>query len=356
MKVLVTGSKGFMGKHLTLKLKDENIDFFSYDLNNTENELIDFVSKSDFIIHLAGVMRPLSNDEFYDANSNLTKKLIDIVLNSGRKIPILLASSTQAVLDNDYGITKKMCEDYLFKSGLPSYVFRFTNAFGKWGKPNYNSVASTFMYNIAHNLDIFIRDPNFNIHFIYIDDIINTMLDCIMGKIKPSNEILSIYPVHDCTIGHLADLLYNFKDSIIGDGHLPSINDDFELKLFTSFCDYFSDEGSKFDFTKDNNGSFEQIFKSDIYGEIRIYRIMPGSTLSDIPFNFESGIIQLIKGNCSIQITEKCSNKLLDSNPILIDKININKSMNFKIQNNDETESVLLFWNTLINGNYDAKN
>lgn len=238
MRVLVTGCNGFMGKHLCLRLKNEGIEYIGFDINNTDYELKTFIKECDFVVHLAGVMRPLSREEFYSCNSDLTKKLIDIILESNRQIPVLLASSTQAILDNDYGKTKKMCEDYLFNSGLPTYVFRFTNAFGKWGKPNYNSVASTFMYNIARNLEIYIRDPDFVVHFIYIDDIINSIMKCISGIIKPSKEILSVQPVYDCSLGHLADLLKYFKTSIDENHIEPLLKDDFEKKLFCAFYNY----------------------------------------------------------------------------------------------------------------------
>lgn len=242
MKVLITGVNGFMGKHLTKRLAKENIEYFGYDLGNSDFELKEWISNADFVVHLAGVMRPLSPQEFYDSNANLTKKVIDMILESKKQIPVLFASSTQAELDNDYGKTKKMGEDLMFNSGLPVYVYRFTNAFGKWGKPNYNSVASTFMYNIAHDLDIFIRDKDFVIHFIYIDDIINTIINCIKSRIIPCRKILSVSPVHDCSIGHLADLLYYFKRSIVNNKK-PNINNEFEKKLFEAFSDYLCEAG-----------------------------------------------------------------------------------------------------------------
>ena len=240
MKVLITGCNGFMGKHLQLRLKEEHIECLLFDINNTISDLKRYIGQCDFVVHLAGVMRPLSREEFYSCNSNLTKQLVEIIKSENRIIPVLLASSTQATLNNDYGITKKMCEDYMFDSGLPVYVFRFTNAFGKWGKPNYNSVASTFMYNIARDLDIFIRDPDFVVHFIYIDDIIDHILWCIKGKIKPSRDILSVKPVYDCSLGHLAELLRYYK-SCADTEKQPALNDDFERKLYVTFIDYLNE-------------------------------------------------------------------------------------------------------------------
>ncbi len=304
MKVLITGSHGFMGKHLINRFKQLSIDYFSYDLENTDADLFHFVKSCDFIIHLAGVMRPLNNEEFYNSNLNLTKKLLDIVKDANRNVPILFASSTQAVLDNDYGKTKKMCENLVFDSGLPCYVFRFTNAFGKWGKPNYNSVASTFFYNIANDLDIYIRDPNFVIHFIYIDDIVDTILKCINGDIMPTKNILSVSPVYDCTIGHLAELIKYFKESIVSNTRLPIISNDFELKLFITFCDYFSDSGKSFNFLYDSNGTYEEIFRSQKYGAISIFKIYSKTAHAD--FSLNRAVLQAIKGTC---LVEFCSEK-----------------------------------------------
>ena len=346
MKVLITGAHGFMGKHLIKKLKQYGIEYFSFDVENTDSELTHFVDSCDFIVHFAGVMRPLSNEEFYNSNFNLSKKLVDIIKRSNRNIPILLASSTQATLDNDYGRTKKMCEDLVLNSGLPCYVFRFTNAFGKWGKPNYNSVASTFFYNIAHNLDIYIRDPNYVIHFIYIDDIIDTVIKCINGEISPSKNILSITPVHDCTIGHLADLIRYFKKTIESDKHLPIINDDFELKLFISFCDYFSDEDHSFNYCVDSRGTFEEIFKSKKYGQISINKAYPGVLRGGHYHTYKEEIFQTIKGKCLVRTREinslKVEKNVMDGS--FQKQIHILPNKTHDIQNVGNTVSITLIW------------
>lgn len=346
MKILVTGSQGFMGKHLRKRLDIEGIEYFSFDVSNTEEELKTYISECDFVVHLAGVMRPLSNEEFYNSNSNLTKKILDIIKSTGKPIPFLLASSTQATLDNDYGKTKKMCEDLVFNSGLPAYVYRFTNAFGKWGKPNYNSVASTFFYNIAHDLDIFIRDHDFVIHFIYVDDIVDTILDCIKGINRPSRDILYVSPVYDCTIGHLAELIKYFKSCIVSEKHLPIIKDDFELKVFTTFCDYFSDEGYTFNFAKDSRGSFEEIFKSKKYGQISINRSYPGILKGGHYHTYKNEIFQTVKGTCLTRL-RKIETNVIDNyemNTLSQNQVYIYPNYTHDIRNIGKDESVTLMW------------
>ena len=149
MKVLVTGANGFIGKHMVKALTRAGHEVLPYDLDKTEEDLKAYVKEADFVVHLAGINRPLTVEEFYDGNTNFTKKLVDFLKNSGKNTPIIMSSSIQAELDNDYGKSKKMGEEYLFASGLPVYVFRLANVFGKWCRPNYNSAAATFMYKIG---------------------------------------------------------------------------------------------------------------------------------------------------------------------------------------------------------------
>ena len=273
--VLVTGANGFIGKHVCLTFEKAGYNVLKYDLDNTEDELKEFVSKADNIIHLAGINRPLTIEEFYDGNTNFTKKLVDLVKESGKNTQIIFSSSIQAELDNDYGKSKKMAEDYLLNCGLPVCVFRLANVFGKWCKPNYNSACATFCYNIAHGLDIQIRDPNYVIHFNYVKDIADEFLRCVENNID-SRSIIGIRPVLDCTLGKLADLLRYFKQEIESERHLPIIHDEFELKLFKTFCDYMNEEGTHLNFAADNRGSFEELYKSEKWGQISENISFPG--------------------------------------------------------------------------------
>ncbi|HOF53657.1 MAG TPA: NAD-dependent epimerase/dehydratase family protein, partial [Bacilli bacterium] len=162
MKVLVTGANGFIGKNLCIELMNKGHIVLSYDIDKSNEDLVNYIKAADFIIHLAGINRPLSKAEFYDGNTNFTKALVDIIKKSGRTIPLLFSSTTQAELDNDYGVSKRMAEDYLFsfmeETENPVIIYRLTNVFGKWCKPNYNSVVATFCHNVANDLPIQIRD------------------------------------------------------------------------------------------------------------------------------------------------------------------------------------------------------
>lgn len=302
MNILVTGSNGFIGKHVCLKLKRLGHTCLGYDLSSTDEDLLNYVKQADFIIHLAGINRPLTNEEFYNGNANLTKKLIDVINSVNKKVPIIFTSSIQATLDNDYGKSKKMGEDFLFESGLPVYIFRLANVFGKWCRPNYNSAAATFCYNIAHDLPVEIRDRNYVVNYNYIDDIVDEFVDIINQKEHLGcKTTLSIKITHPCSLGRLVDLLYYFKKEIESPRHLPLLHDEFEYKLFKTFCDYLSDDGYTFNYATDDRGSFEELYKSKKYGQISDNMSYPGIVKGGHYHKYKKEIFYTVIGTCEIK-------------------------------------------------------
>ena len=345
MNILVTGASGFIGKHVVLKLNRLGHTVFSFDINNTDEELKEFISKADFIVHLAGINRPLTTEEFYDGNSNFTAKVVDFVQKSKKNIPIIMSSSIQAELDNDYGKSKKMGEDYLLNSGLPVYVYRLANVFGKWCRPNYNSACATFCYNIAHDLPIQIRDREYVVHFNYIDDIVNEFAKCIDSDLKGSKEILYVQPTHDCSLGRLADLLYYFKGEIESERHLPLIHDEFELKLFKTFCNYLS-ETEELNYASDNRGSFEELYKSKKWGQISENIAYAGITKGGHYHTYKKEIFYTVIGECEIK------QRNVNNNDVILDvvkgsephPVNIIPMYTHQIKNLGSSESVTIMW------------
>ena len=346
MKVLVTGANGFIGKHMTRALTSSGYDVFAYDINNTEEDLEKFISEADFIVHLAGINRPLTTSEFYNGNSNFTKKLLDFQDILNKKTPIIMSSSIQAELDNDYGKSKKMAEDFLLNSGIPVYVFRLANVFGKWCRPNYNSAAATFMFNIAHNLPIEIRDRNYVVHYNYVDDIVETFMKCIEGTIKPSSNILKVEPVYDCSLGDLADTLYYFKNTVESDKHLPEIKNEFQTKLFISFLDYLKDENYNYNFAKDSRGSFEEVYKNKKYGQISVNISYPNITKGGHYHTYKNEIFMTVKGNC-INRLRKIDTKEINSfnqNDDNYSQVYITPNYTHDITNIGKGNSVTIMW------------
>jgi UDP-2-acetamido-2,6-beta-L-arabino-hexul-4-ose reductase len=345
-KILVTGSNGFIGKHMTKALRRAGYEVLEYDLDKTEADLKHFVNEADFVVHLAGINRPLSVEEFYDGNTNFTKKLVDFLKISGKNTPIIMSSSTQAALDNDYGKSKKMGEDYLFASELPVYVFRLANVFGKWCRPNYNSAAATFMYNIAHNLPIEIRDPNYVVHYNYVDDIVNTFSKCITGEIAASKEILSVLPIHDCSLGNLASLLKKFKSTVESDEHLPDINSEFEYKLFISFLDYLKDDSYSYNFAEDARGSFEELYKNEKYGQISVNKSFPGIVKGGHYHTYKNEIFMTVEGDCVTRLRKIGSKEIVSySQPAFKSvKVKISPYHTHDIKNVGNVNSATLMW------------
>ena len=347
MNVLVTGANGFIGKHMVLHLKRAGFNVLSYDIDSKEPLLGKYITEADFVVHLAGINRPLTIEEFYDGNTNFTKKVVDLIKESKRNIPIIMSSSIQASLDNDYGKSKKMGEDYLFSSDLPVYVYRLANVFGKWCRPNYNSACATFCYNIAHDLPIQIRDREYVVHYNYVEDIVDEFIRIInLKEHKGSKDILYVSPTYDCSLGKLADLLYYFKGEIESDRHLPLIHNEFELKLFKTFCDYLSDEGYTYNFASDDRGSFEELYKSKKYGQISDNVSFPGITKGGHYHTYKKEIFYTVIGECEIKQRDIHSNEIITDvvsgdNP---NPINIRVGYTHQIKNIGKNNSHTIMW------------
>lgn len=327
-------------------LKESFIDVLQYDLDKTIADLDKFIAEANFVIHLAGVNRPLTSEEFYNGNTNFTKLLVDKVISSGRNIPIIMSSSIQASLDNDYGKSKKMAEDYLFSSNLDVYIFRLANVYGKWCKPNYNSAAATFMYNIANNLDVEIRDKNYVVHYNYVEDITKTFLRCVKGEIKPSKNILTVKPVDDISLGKLVDTLRYFKNSVESDEHLPTIKNEFEYKLFISFLDYLKDDSFSYNHSSDQRGYFEEIYKSKKHGQISINMSYVGVLKGGHYHTYKEEIFMTVIGKCETR-TRNINSEIINKHIQIGEestKVNIHPNETHDIRNIGNTNSYTLMW------------
>lgn len=239
MKVLITGANGFVGKNLMAALTEqEGIEILSYDLNTGKELLSDYCKACDFVYHLAGVNRTENIEEYHTGNVGFTKNLIEYLADGKNTCPILYTSSVHAVLDNPYGRSKKTCEELLKEyennNQVKTFIYRLPNLFGKWCKPNYNSVIATFCYNISNGLPIHISDPGIKINFAYIDDLIKEFISVLVGRgYRGSDNFYTIPTVHNVSLGQIAELLYSFKD-----GYIPEYIDSFESKLYCTYLSY----------------------------------------------------------------------------------------------------------------------
>jgi len=280
-KILVTGANGFVGKNVISVLKTLNHEISTFDKENSLDDLAKLCKNCEFVIHLAGVNRPENTADFYTGNFDLTNELCKLLESNKNPSPIILSSSIQAALDNDYGKSKKQAEDRLIKhskkNSSPVYIFRFRNLYGKWSRPNYNSVIATWCYNISHGLDIIIDDSSKKIDLCYIDDVVSAIILKLDGKAK--TDFYEVTPTDMVSLGEIRDLLVSFKDSRI-DFSYPQQTSRFAKNLYATYISYFDTKNFSYPLlTKsDDRGSFTEILKSQTEGQVSVNISKPGIT------------------------------------------------------------------------------
>lgn len=336
MKILVTGSNGFVGKNLVESLKNikENKDrthpmlkideIYEYDIYSSKEELNEFCSDCDFVFNLAGVNRPKNDDEFIKGNYGFASELLNTLQKYKNNCPVMLSSSIQASLigryeDSEYGKSKLMGEELFFDYGMKNnaevYVYRFPNIFGKWCKPNYNSVIATFCYNIANDLDIKVNDVNTQLELLYIDDLVDEMISLIEGYGHRCNfEGLDVVPneegrynyvptTHVVTLGEIVDLLnkFNSQPSTLIMPEIPS--NSFEKKLYSTFLSYLPKNKISFPLKMnvDDRGSFTELLKTQNNGQFSVNITKPGITKGEHWHNTKWEFFIVVSGHGLIQ-------------------------------------------------------
>lgn len=301
MKVLVTGANGFIAKNLISFLSEKKeIEVFSFSKDSTEEDLNHSIQDSDFIFHLAGVNRPSDNSEFAAVNTGLTEKILRQIKNSNRKIPIVFSSSTQVDLKNEYGKSKSDAEaailDYSKHADTPVYIFRMPNVFGKWTKPNYNSVVATFCYNIARSLPIQINNPNTEITLVYIDDLIDQFWKILSG-LENKSPFVEIKTTYKITLQDLADTLYSFRESrknLISE----RVGIGLTRALYSTYMSYLEPASFVYEIPSyvDQRGVFVEMLKTKDSGQFSFFTAHPGITRGSHYHHSKSEKFLVIKG------------------------------------------------------------
>ncbi|MDD4643281.1 MAG: capsular polysaccharide biosynthesis protein CapF [Erysipelotrichaceae bacterium] len=276
MRILVTGAKGFIGKNLIVSLLSLNQhEIFSYD-KDTDPELLDkYCQSAEFVFHLAGVNRPQDQAEFMRGNHDLTATLLNTLKKYRNCCPVMIASSIQAELNNPYGISKKAGEDLLFayakETHAKVYVYRFPNVFGKWCRPNYNSVVATFCHNIANDHKITINDSKVIMNLVYIDDVVDELIRALTNRATEVDGYCIVPTVYTISLGKIAELIYSFKQSRI-DNTVPNLSDPFCKKLYSTYLSYLPSDRFSYDLKMNNDqrGSFTEFIKTIDRGQISI--------------------------------------------------------------------------------------
>lgn len=283
MKVLVTGSNGFIGKNFMVRLGEiEGFEAIGFTRDHSSTDLEVFVEQADAVVHLAGVNRPKDVAEFAEGNADLTAHLCNLIATSGRQIPLLVSSSTQAEFANPYGESKRAaelaCEQLTERHGNPVVIYRLPGVFGKWSQPNYNTVVATFCYNIANGLPIQINDPFAVIKLVYIDDVV----DDFIRRLKEPQVGLSwgeVSPVYETSLGDLASQIEAFKNcrsSLVAE----RVGAGFVRALYATYVSYLAPETFSYDLTKygDERGVFVEMLKTKDSGQFSYFTAHPGVT------------------------------------------------------------------------------
>jgi UDP-2-acetamido-2,6-beta-L-arabino-hexul-4-ose reductase len=355
MNVLVTGAQGFIGKNLICFLKENNHHVLSYSSHDSYQDLIDGVSHADFIVHLAGVNRE-NESRVYEENVQLCKTLIDLVKKSNRKIPIIFSSSVQALYNNEYGKSKRRAEDILFdfqiKNDNPIYVYRLNNVFGKWCKPNYNSVIATFCYNLTHDIPVNIEDEKKEITFISIDDVCQEFVDIINKKITPnSKSLLYINKQYKISLGELYKKLLNFKE-LREKYYIPSFNNEFDNKLYTTYISYLptQDFSQELIVHKDERGLFAECLKNSDAGQISINVIKPKMIKGNHYHHEKEEKYLVVKGHCLLLLRKLFTEEIIkyDISDQKLEIVDIPEGYTHSIENVGEDDAIVLMWSNQV--------
>ena len=320
--ILITGAGGFVGKNLVATLRTAGYtDLMLFEKDDTPETLADYCRRAAFVVHLAGINRPTDPSEFYTGNAGLTDTLLANLEAAGNTAPVLVTSSTQAELDNDYGKSKRQAEEAIFahrrRTGATVYVFRMPGVFGKWCRPNYNSVVATFCHNVAHGLPIQVRDSAFSLPLVYIDDVVACILAAFDGDVmmdRSATPICHMHPIHEVTLGRLAELIQGFaagRTSLAVPDIAPG---SFEKKLYSTYLSYLpSDQFSyPLEMHTDNRGSFTEFLRSPERGQVSINISHPGIVKGNHWHHTKNEKFLVVKGEGVIRFRNIFSKEVIE--------------------------------------------
>ena len=356
MKVLITGADGFVGKNLCVLLRGrDDVQVILYDIDSHPDVLLQGLKHAEVIVHLAGVNRPEHIDEFASGNAGFTGEICARLRELGRAPKILLSSSIQAELDNPYGASKRGAEQALEgfcrETGASGVVYRLKNLFGKWSRPNYNSVTATFCYNIAHDLPIEISDPSRELDLTYIDDVTAAMLAEIDALREPGCRFADPLPSYSITLGELAERLHTFhahRESLL----LSDYSDPFTRALYATYLSYLAENQFAYQLPikSDNRGSLAEFLKLPQMGQIFISRTFPGITRGNHFHHTKTEKFLVLQGEGIIRFRHVTGKEILEY-PVRGEDyrvVDIPPGYTHSIENTGDDEMVTLFWSSHI--------
>lgn len=351
--ILITGAGGFIGKNLVATLKTAGYtDLMLFERDDTPETLADYAARAGFVFHLAGINRPKDPSEFYAGNAGLTDTLLSLLDKAGNKAPVLVTSSTQAALDNDYGKSKAQAEQAIFAhgqtTGAPVYVFRLPGVFGKWCRPNYNSVVATFCHNSANGLPLSVRDPEYRLPLVYIDDVVASFVAALDGNCTREGDYCVVPVVHETTLGHLAETIEGFarnRETLDVPDQTPG---SLEQKLYSTWLSYLPADRFSYPLNMhcDNRGSFTEFLHTPAHGQVSINISRPGIVKGNHWHHSKNEKFLVVKGTGVIRF------RALDSTEVIeyhvsgdkLEVVDIPTGYTHNIENVGEDDMVTVMW------------
>lgn len=317
MRILVTGARGFIGKNLIANLKNEKqTTIYECDINTSTEDFEHYCKEAEFVYHLAGSNRPKEESDFIVHNTDFTNTLVTTLSKYQNYCPIVYASSIQATQDNPYGRSKKAGEELLINyaqsSGARLYIYRFKNVFGKWCRPNYNSVVATFCHNIAQGLPIEVHSSEMPLELVYIDDLVEELINKISNQTPQEEYYYEISKTHTVMLIKIAELLHSFRDC-----HkkqiIPDLSDLFTKKLYSTYLSYLPVEGLCQDLLmhSDHRGSFTEFLKQESFGQVSVNISKPGILKGNHWHNSKNERFLVVSGEGVIRLRNLNSNEVI---------------------------------------------
>lgn len=351
MRVLITGSSGFIGKNLTVRLGElEGYEVIGFDKEDTLTDLRERVGRADAVVHLAGVNRPTDVNEFAEGNAGLTARLCEFIVASGRKIPLIVSSSIQAERANPYGESKRAAEEAAEalggRIGNPVTIYRLPNVFGKWCRPNYNSVVATFCHNIANDLPIQINDPDTQLSLVYVDDVVAEFI-ASLGKMIPGVQKGWVEPGYSIGLGELAEQIEAFKNcrnSLVSE----HVGAGLVRALYATYVSYLPQAKFTYDLPRhsDDRGVFVEMLKTQDSGQFSFFTTHPGLTRGGHYHHTKTEKFLVIKGSARFGFRHVVTNERHEvftsgDKPQVVETV---PGWTHDITNVGEDEMVVMLW------------
>lgn len=359
-KIMITGAYGFLGKNLVAELRNQGFENLMLVGSGTSNgELEKNCREAEFIYHLAGINRPKNSKEFKIGNTDFTVKISEYLKKYENSAPIVFSSSIQASLDNPYGKSKRNAEEALIRlkkeNGNNVSIYRLPNLFGKWSKPNYNSVVATFCYNISRNLEVVVNDSTATITLSYVDDVVNEFIQRLTAS-PEEKEYYEIQKNYSTTVGELKYLIDGFYKSR-KNLTLPNVSSEFEKKLYSTYLSYLpKDEFSyPLKMNSDERGSFTEFVRTEDRGQFSVNISKPGITKGNHWHHTKVEKFLVVQGTGVIRLRDLNSEEILEYHVSgkELEVVDIPAGYTHNIENTGEENMVTLMW---VNEPFDPDN